>query len=198
MQGARGRRKAAPRADAITNPDARGDAVYGAIYGALRPLDAIAADMERKWGCDRLPTLVSPETGAKFEMVRERLNAAIDAGNSGEVAKEAAILFRGWKALDEEAMRLGALPRPATVWEVPDDEGKVFRVVPTDDDKAAEFAHLEPKELAARLVSVEELLRVYGMESMRIIRAAKEAFPGATVTATKDKPAPIEDDEIPF
>lgn len=187
MNGARGRKRGASRPDLITNPESRGDAVYGAIYGALRPLDELAAHMESKWGHGRLEALVSPQTAAKFAAVQERLNSAIDAGNAGGVAHEAAILWRGWKALDEEATRLGASPRPPGVWEIVADDGKPYRIVLTDDDKAGEFAHLEPKEAGARLLSVEELLRVFLSERFAVIRAAQEAFPGATVREVRDR-----------
>ena len=40
------------------------------IHGALKPLDAIALEMETQWGRDRLQSLVSPDMAAKFEAAR--------------------------------------------------------------------------------------------------------------------------------
>lgn len=179
--GARGRRQAAPKADRITNPEARGDAVFGAIYGALRPLDELAARMESKWGYDRLETLVSPDTASKFAAVRERLNAAIDAADVAAVRHEASILYRGWIALDAEATRLGAEPRPSTVWEMAADSGKVYRVTLTDEQKFGLCAHL-PKDEAARVLSLEELLRVYEFDKLAVVREAQRLFPGGKIS----------------
>lgn len=212
--GARGRRQAGPTPDALTNPEGRGDAVYGAIYGALRPLDQMAAQMESKWGHGRLEALVSPETATKFATVRERLNAAIDAGDAAAVANEAAIMWRGWQALDTEATRLGREPRPAGVWEIMGDDERVYRITLTDEDKAGLCAvTAEPGERAT-VLSVEELLRVYRIESLAVVRKALETFPGAKIGDVRaagskgDEPGPLFtgepelgpliDDEIPF
>jgi hypothetical protein len=208
MHAGRGRRQADARPDHVTNPAARGDSVVGAIYGALRPLDEIAAKMESRWGAGRLEVLVSPETASKFGAVRERLNAAIDAGAPDLVAKEAAIMWRGWQALDQEATRLGAEPRPPGVWEITGDDGKLYRITLTDEDKLGLAAHVEGDE-AARVLSVEELLRVFALEHMAIVKKALDTFPGAQIVRAGPKdggPGPLFevgeakaiDDEIPF
>ncbi|MEM7515435.1 MAG: hypothetical protein AAF368_00735 [Planctomycetota bacterium] len=207
--GARGRRKAGFKPDVLTNPEARGDAVFGALYGALRPLDEMAAKMESKWGNDRLETLVTPETCSKFCAVRERLNAAIDEANVQRVTQEATILYRGWIALDLEASRLGAEPMPSNVWSITGDDAKQYRITLTDEDKFGLCAHLTNDE-AARVLSVEELLRIYASERMSIVKAALEEFPGAYVSEVRPKAqedgGPLFetaaargfDDEIPF
>ena len=42
---------------------------YDYIAGAIQPLDAVAIEMEAKWGRGRLQELVSPTTAAKFESI---------------------------------------------------------------------------------------------------------------------------------
>lgn len=181
QSGARGARQAGFKADPITNSEARGDAVYGGIWGALRPLDEIAIKMESKWGHDRLETLVTPETASKFAMVRERLNKAIDAADLNRVQQEAGILYRGWIALDAEASRLGAPVIPPGVWSATSDSGKPYRIVLTDEDKHGLCANLDRDE-ASRVLSIDELLRIYEHDQLAIVREAQRLFPGATIT----------------
>ena len=42
---------------------------------ALGSLDRVAREMDRKWGVDRLPDLVSPEMAAKYGSAMGKLNA---------------------------------------------------------------------------------------------------------------------------
>ena len=42
---------------------------------ALGGLDRMAREMDRKWGVDRLPDLVSPEMAAKYGSAMGKLNA---------------------------------------------------------------------------------------------------------------------------
>jgi hypothetical protein len=181
QNGARGRRQAGFKPDTLTNGEHRGDAVFGAIYGALRPLDEIAVKMESKWGNDRLETLVTPETASKFAMVRERLNAAIDAADVAGVQREAGIMYRGWIALDLEAARLGAEPSPSGVWNVTGDNGTQYRITLTDEDKFGLCAALN-RDDAHRVLSIEELLRIYEHSRLAIVREAQKHFPGARIT----------------
>jgi hypothetical protein len=211
--GARGSRRAGSKPDVFTNPDARGDAVFGAIYGALRPLDEIAMKMENKWGKDRLETLVTPETASKFRAVFERLNLAIDEGDGTKVAREAGILYRGWIALDEEASRLGQPTLPITVWSYTGERGE-YLIGFTEEDRAGTLEHVD-KEQAPRVLSIEMLIRIYESSRLELVREVLEHFPKAKITDIKpheekapDTGAGLElfetprakglDDEIPF
>lgn len=209
QQGARNRRRAGPKPGPFsTCGDHIGDQVYGEIRGALRPLDEMAAHMEAKWGVGRLETLVTPETAAKFGRVTERLNAAIAANCVEAVKADAAIMWRAWQALDAEAAGLGHPALPAGVWELEHD-GKLFRVCLTDDARNGIAAH-QPPDDRARVVSVEELLRIMDLEQNRIVKQALDVFPGAKVTdVRKARPAEggplfeaaedrLIEDEIPF
>ena len=87
-----------------------------AMNAALAPLDRIAADMESTWGVDRLIGLVSPETAARFGAARRKLDLAIRSKSSEEAAAKAAVLCRGWVALDTEARALGHEPDRVERW----------------------------------------------------------------------------------
>ena len=53
---------------------------------ALGSLDRMAREMDRKWGVDRLPDLVSPEMAAKYGSAMGKLNA--DRNNPVEGLRE--------------------------------------------------------------------------------------------------------------
>ena len=75
---------------------------------AVAPLDQRAREMDRKWGVDRLPELVSPETAQKYGSAMAKLNAAIDADDPKETLVRAQVVMRGLTAMDAEAEAAGA------------------------------------------------------------------------------------------
>lgn len=161
-----------------------------AVTDALKPLDRVARDMEARWGVGRLPRLVSPEMSARFGSARDRLNAAIRANDGEEVAKRAAVLIRGWQALDRAATDAGCEALPLRTIGV-EHEGRAYVVAWDRGDvhKAATLAS-DP----ARVVTVNELLVAW--EALRAqVEGVKQAFPGAEVVRAKLSPG---GDEIPF
>jgi hypothetical protein len=162
-----------------------------AVTEALKPLDRLAVEMERKWGCGRLVRLVSPEMAAKFGSAQDKLNEAIRSDDGDEVARRAAVMVRGWQALDKAATEAGAEALPARVLSVRH-EGRSFLIVwdRTDLDKVAREA-LDPSEV----VTVGELLTAYDVLKDRIA-GVKRAFPGAEVTRVS--PLPVGGDGLPF
>jgi hypothetical protein len=86
------------------------------MIAALAPLDRLAADMETRWGVGRLPSLVSPETAARFASAKRKLDLAIRAKSADTAAARATVLCRGWRVLDAEARALGHAPDDLPVW----------------------------------------------------------------------------------
>lgn len=170
-----------------------------AVAAALVPLDRVAADVERRWGPGRVEALVSPETAARFGSARRRLDEAVASGVVEDVAKRAAVLMRGWQALDAEATALGATPLPAGVVGATVD-GVRYVVVAHDRDAAAPGLARDGETV----VSLPELLRVWRDRWSRAAvsaDAAKAVFPGAVVARVTKGEAEAEnglDDEIPF
>src|SRR6185369_8406045 len=62
--------------------------------------DETAAEMEAKWGCDRLRLLVAPDLREKFDRQRYLLNQAVWHGELEEVRREAGRMVTAWLALD--------------------------------------------------------------------------------------------------
>lgn len=165
------------------------------IHGALKPLDAVAAEMETRWGKGRLETLVSPETGAKFEAARAKLDVAIHDKDVDLVVKRAGIMTRGWKALEKEAIERGHEAAPPELWyaTAPDEYGdKEMQIVIARDNSAATLAQTD-----LPVYTITEIARIVRAWRARLdVHAVKESFPGAEIVRIDDNQE--FDDEIPF
>lgn len=166
------------------------------IAAALEPLDRVAREFEAQWGIGRLERLVSPATAAKFASARDKLDAAIQSGDSDQVVTRADIMIRGWKALDKEARETGNKPGDVgRFWATRADDGTKFVFVQheTDTGNAAEWFP------GHRVWSMPEVIRVLASADLAGVHRAKELFPGATVQAVNVKTdGPVREDELPF
>tara|TARA_R110000868_G_scaffold10053_4_gene49268 strand:+ start:283 stop:855 length:573 start_codon:yes stop_codon:yes gene_type:complete len=184
------------KADHITNPEMLGDIDYEAIFAAIKPLDQMAVDMETKWGVDRLPKLVSPDTGRKFGSAKAKFDQATSSEDPELVAKRANTLIRGWQAMDAEATAAGHNPiaDEVEVWTAVDDNGKSFSVVKTQ----AVATHLAKANVAGKVYHLEEISRVIAWfeKKAAIVPEAKKLFPGAEVVGFNSRSVP--EDDIPF
>ncbi len=95
---------------------------------ALAPLDRLALDMDRKWGIDMLPELVSAETAMKYGSAMSKLNSSIRENDPAMVRERAEIAMRGLVAMDQEASALGAQRASTDVWEV-DIDGEAYGIM---------------------------------------------------------------------
>lgn len=165
------------------------------IHGALKPLDAVAADIEIRWGKDRLETLVSPETAAKFEAARAKLDVAISQKDVDLVIKRSGVLTRGWQALEKEALARGHRAAPPEIWyaTAPQEYGdEEYQIVIAKDNSAATLA-----ETDLPVYTVTEVARIIrAWKAQHHVHAAKEAFPGAEIVRIADNQE--FDDEVPF
>lgn len=165
------------------------------IQTTLMPLDQVASRMEGKWGCGRLPRLVTSELAAKFATAAEKLNLAIRDRDVAEVARRADVMIRGWKALDAAAEEAGEEPMPSGSWSLTYD-GLEYTVVldRRDLDKVARMA-LAPD----RVLCVTELLVVWKQwRARQYAELAKLEFPGAQVVSARQMKVGDLNDDIPF
>lgn len=199
MTGKTSKRREAPAKEPIRAMSLDDLLRADAVAAALVPLDRVAADVERRWGPGRVEALVGPETAARFASARRRLDEAIASGVVEDVAKRAAVLMRGWQALDAEAVALGASPLPGGVVGATVD-GVRYVVAMHDRDAAAPGLAVAGETV----VSLPELLRVWRHRWSRAAvaaDAAKAVFPGAIVTRVVANGTEAEhglEDEIPF
>lgn len=182
----------ARRRDPLVHPGATSAEM--AIGNALAPFDRAVRETEIKWGIDRLPEIVSPESAAKWGSAVGKLNAAIDSGDVQDVTARVGVCLRGLAALDAEARAAGHQPIKAEAWEI--DVDGVTCAILRDDAAWPAFAAERPGVRVYSLREVSNALAAYG----GMVAAVKEAFPGARVTAIR-KPTPLEtelNDEVPF
>ena len=160
----------------------------------LMALDALAHELEIKWGMDRLPGLVDAGLGAKFHQQQQLLDDAIEQGDNERIKSTALGMQRAWKALDSAATIQGALPMFQTRWQAITPQGQqvvIYRMpnaIPSPDDNGA------------LVFCLDELLHIIdGMPEL--VNAVKQTFKeqGAQVTGVEKAPMDWEHgDAIPF
>ena len=158
---------------------ARSPGTYIAGRAYLDGADETAAEMEAKWGCDRLRLLVGAELREKFDRQRYLLNQAIWHGELETVRRESNRMVAAWMALDRAAEAAGALKLNPVVWEVPLADGSVAAIV--GDDAHAHHVTAEGRKVS--VFTLEEIGRL--LSNYPDIAKAKLTFPGATITAVR-------------
>jgi hypothetical protein len=190
MTNAAGRPRRKKMGDALSFPDARPDQI--SCNYAVAPFDRMATEIDRTWGIDRLPELVTPETAAKYGSALAKLNAAIEANNPEECATRANVCMRGLQAMDKEARALGHSPMPSNFWMYEQDGNTIIIAQDMRDWPLIEKMH--PGIAIFSLREVANALEAYG----QTVVAVKQSFAGAEIKST----APINrkdmEDELPF
>ena len=164
---------------------------------AARPFDRASREMDRKWGIDRLPSLVSPDTAMKWGRTLEKLNAAIEASDPDEIAARAAVAVRGLAFMDSEATSAGkqTLPSGALTGAV---EGMRFVIIP-EASCWPQYQDEFPDHLMFTLHQVGVAMKDR-LENSEVVQEARKHFPDAKITAVRPQ-TELEralNDEIPF
>jgi hypothetical protein len=156
---------------------ARTNGTYIAGRAYIDGADQTAAEMEAKWGADRLRLLVPPELREKFDRQRYLFNQAVWHGELETVRTEANRMVNAWLALDRAAVAAGKQPLAPEVWEVALADGRVAAIVPTGDHAAK--VNADGREVV--VYTLDEIGRL--LSAYPDIAVVKATFPGATVTA---------------
>lgn len=183
------------KGDRLLNPGARKEEIQ-CDYG-VAPLDRVAREYDRKWGIDRLPELVSPETAEKYGYSIARLNEALEATDPEQCKAWAAVCIRGLHAMDAEAAKAGRLPASGKYLEH-EHEGFKFGVL----FDGAEWQTAQAERPDLKFYTMQEVavaLKAVNLDNP-LFAEAKRAFPKAEVTNIKMRtPLEIElGDDIPF
>ena len=162
---------------------------------AAAPLDRLAATMDRKWGIDVLPELVTPEMAAKYGSAVAKFQEAMDEGKPDVVAARVGVCMRGLQAMDAEANEAGAQRASMDVWQVELND-EVIGIM--KEGRSWEAVKVEMPDV--RLYTMREVavaLDFYKDHAFSIMtEEAKKHFPSAEVTGYKKKGSL--DGEIPF
>lgn len=141
--------------------------------------DQTAAQMEAKWGADRLRLLVSLELRHKFDRQRYLYNQALERGEFEDVRRESMRTVKAWLALDKAAEASGHKPLDPNVWEITLPNGMVAAIVPDNHHAGAVIA--QERKLA--VYTLEEIGRL--IAGYPEVVAAKQVSPGTSVTAVR-------------
>lgn len=163
----------------------------------LDTADALAVEMERKWGAGRLRLLVELELRVKFDSQRMKLDTAIRSGELEDVIRESGRMVNAWRALDAAATAAGAPLLSPLVWEIALPDGRVAALVRSNEDARAVIAdgrHVE-------VYTMGEIAHL--IDGFPAVVKAKQTFPGAEVVRVRPLSDPVADwveggDEIPF
>jgi hypothetical protein len=169
---------------AETRTWARSHGTYIAGRAYLDEADLTAAEMEAKWGADRLRLLVGPEMREKFDRQRYLLNQAIWHGELEGVRRESLRMVNAYLALDRMATAAGKERLSPLVWEIAvvDPDGKSQRVAALVQD--AEHAHaVRADGRHVAVYTLEEIGRL--LSAMPSVAKCKIVWPGAEVVAVK-------------
>jgi hypothetical protein len=156
---------------------------YLAGRAAIDEADALAAEMEAKWGVGRLRLLVPTELREKFDRQRYLLNQAIWHGDLEAVRREAGRMVTAWRTVERAADQAGAMPINPQVWETTLSDGTVVGIV--RDIADAHAAMPEGRKMA--IYTLEEVAKL--LEANSLVTVAKAAFPGATVEKATPMPS---------
>ena len=150
------------------------------IKAILDGVDALARQMERKWGVGRLRLLVGDALRIKFDAQKAKLDAAIAAGQETYIRAQAEGMRRAWLALDRAATEDGAQALAPEVWEcVLPASGEVVSIVRTE----AEAHHVARDGEVWTLAEIAVLIERLGDQ----VRQVKRRFPGAAVVEVRDR-----------
>jgi hypothetical protein len=174
-----------PAADSRRWAASHGTYIAGRAY--LDEADQAAAQMEAKWGADRLRLLVGPELREKFDRQRYLLNQAIWHGELEAVRRESMRMVNAWIALDRAAEAAGAKKLDPLVWEVAvpenaqaDGAGAYVAAIVPDNTHAHRVVGDQRKVV---VFTLEEIARL--LAAMPAVAKAKQVWPGASVTAVR-------------
>ena len=156
---------------------------------SLAPFDKAVREMDKRWGVDRLPELVSVESAAKWGKAVAGLNGAIDAQDPDKVKFWVEVCLRGLTAMDAEAVALGRPVSDPMIWEH-EFEGTVYGIIEDGREWPAAYA----KRPGIAIHTMREVAVALHEHRNGLVNAIKLSFPGAEVKAVRRPQADLEDD----
>ena len=156
---------------------------------SLAPFDKAVREMDKRWGVDRLPELVSVESAAKWGKAVAGLNGAIDAQDPDKVKFWVEVCLRGLTAMDAEAVALGRPVSDPMIWEH-EFEGTVYGIIEDGREWPAAYA----KRPGIAIHTMREVAVALHAHRNGLVDAIKLSFPGAEVKTVRRPQAELEDD----
>jgi hypothetical protein len=163
---------------------------WGEVHSVLDGVDAVANEMERKWGVGRLRLLVSDDLRIRFDEQARLWNVSLwEGATAAEAIHHGQAMKRGWIALDQWAENNDCRPLAPVVWEVGLADGTLAAITRT----SAEASAVVRENRAIRVYTLEEIGRL--LAAIPNVAQVKDYFPGAKITAVRPELPPV--DEFP-
>lgn len=97
-------------------------------------LDAVAYEVEVKWGMDVLWHLADPALAGKFRRALDKLDEAILSGDYEAILTNVENCIKGWRAMDASATKNGYVPENVTCRKTTSPNGCVYIFCDTELD----------------------------------------------------------------
>lgn len=166
--------------------------IVTAMSEIIRTVDEHAREMNRRWGFNRLPHIVSPEWTERFAEQKRRwemacfecVGSALPA-DLDKVRKQGDAMLRAFDKLEELALAAGKSPAPPGVWEFETRDGKPIVLVRT----SAEMSQVK-RDPPAQVWCLEEIGEIITRFPELVL--TKDAFPQADFVQMRTSAAVID------
>ena len=170
----------------VEQPSPKADSWTIYVQSKLVDLVAVKAASDRKWGENRLTTLVSSETREKFWTQNSRMVSAMNAKDKDKFDLSLAGMIRAYGVLDQMATDDGCEPAdvaiPRIEWEM--QNGQTMVIVRTVNE--AVIVQRQRQELANHHIwSMQELEALLADPRMQEVIKIKALVPTAQLTSFK-------------
>lgn len=170
----------------VEQPSPKADPWTIHVQSKLVELESVKAASDRKWGENRLTTLVSSELREKFWIQNSRLHQAMEAKDWTKFDSSVAGMIRAYGVLDEMAISDGQLQAneaiPRIEWEM--QNGQTMVIVRTVNEAVA--IQIQRQDLANHHIwSMQELEALLADERMQAVIKIKALVPTAQLTSFK-------------
>lgn len=170
----------------VEHPSPKADAWTIHVQSKLVELESVKAASDRKWGENRLCTLVNSEVREKFWTQNSRIHQAMAARDQAKFDSSVAGMIRAYGVLDKLATDDGCEPAdigiPRIEWEM--QNGQTMVIVRSVNEAVA--LQKQRQELANRHIwSMQELEALLADERMQEVIKIKALVPTAQLTSFK-------------
>ena len=172
----------------VEQPSPKADAWTIHVQSKLVELESVKAASDRKWGENRLTTLVSSEVRERFWTQNSRLHQAIAAKDLAKFDSSVASMIRAYAMLDklatEDHCEVADVGIPRIEWEM--QNGQTMVIVRSVNEAVA--IQTQRQDLANHHIwSMQEMEVFMSDEGVQHLIKAKALVPTAQVTKYKHK-----------
>jgi hypothetical protein len=178
-------KRSANKHPVVETPSPKADAWTIHVQSKLVELESVKAAADRKWGENRLTTLVSSDVREKFWLQNSRLHQAMEAKDRAKFDSSVAGMIRAYGVLDQlatedECETASSIPR--IEWEM--QNGQTMVIVRTVNEAVA--IQTQRQDLANHHIwSMQELEALLADERMQAVIKIKALVPTAQLTSFK-------------